>query len=78
VRLYNLADEIPEPRRFTDHDKRRELIDHILVTKRMVFELERADSDVAGISPIGNDPRARQDQVVPDHAPVFARFSLAA
>lgn len=78
VRLYNLADEVSEARRFSRiHEKRRELIDHVLVTKRMVFELERADSDVSGISPIGNDPRARQDEVVPDHAPVFARFSLA-
>jgi endonuclease/exonuclease/phosphatase family metal-dependent hydrolase len=78
VRLYNLADEIPEGRRYSRiHDKRPELIDHILVTKRMVFELERVDADVSGISPVGDDPRARQAQVVPDHAPVFARFTLS-
>ncbi len=77
VRLYNLADEIPEGRRYSRiHDKRPELIDHILVTKRMVFELERADSHVSGISPVGDDPRVRQREVVPDHALVFARFAL--
>ncbi|MEA2574985.1 MAG: hypothetical protein QOH93_2283 [Chloroflexia bacterium] len=76
-RLHNLANHIPEKRRFSRiTDGSRELIDHILVSYELVFKRREVDSFVDGIASIGANPGARRNAVVPDHAPVFARFEL--
>lgn len=76
-RLWNLAPLIPPEEAYTRmFGGRRELIDHILVSR---FLVERTASvDTGGVRPqtIGTDPRARRDERASDHAPVFARFEL--
>jgi predicted extracellular nuclease len=76
-RLWNLAPLIPAEEAYTRmFAGRRELIDHILVSR---FLVERtAEVHTGGVQPrtIGTDPRARRDERASDHAPVFARFEL--
>lgn len=76
-RLWNLASLIPEERRYTRvFAGRRELIDHVLVSR---FLATRASAvDTGGVRPpmIGADPRSRRDEPASDHAPVFATFDL--
>jgi endonuclease/exonuclease/phosphatase family metal-dependent hydrolase len=76
-RLWNLAPLIPADRRYTRvFAGRRELIDHILVSRFLVTRA--AVVDTAGVRPasIGPEPPARSDAEASDHAPVFARFDL--
>ncbi|MDQ5824862.1 MAG: endonuclease/exonuclease/phosphatase family protein [Chloroflexota bacterium] len=76
-RLHNLANRIPEERRFSRiTDGRKELIDHILVSIELVFMRREVDSFVEDIGSIGANPASRRNAVVPDHAPVFARFEI--
>jgi endonuclease/exonuclease/phosphatase family metal-dependent hydrolase len=87
ARLFNLAPIIPEARRFSrKHHGRGELIDQIFASEEMLpFEqnnhrrLPDVDSliDFAGELPsIGDNPDARAQAVMPDHAPVIASFDL--
>jgi endonuclease/exonuclease/phosphatase family metal-dependent hydrolase len=77
VRLYNLADRLPPARRYSRlFRKRRELIDHLLISRELVFDLRQVDSLVEGLESIDESVRSRRDAVVPDHAPLFARFDL--
>lgn len=77
VRLYNLAPYIPLEHRFSRlYRKRRELIDHILVSHELIFHQQQVDSVVDLIDSIDHQLGPRRRAVVPDHAPVFARFLL--
>ena len=78
-RLWNLAARIPEPQRFSRvYRGRRELIDHILVSGRVVGAV--ADGGVTtGPAPdsIADDPNRRRDAPGSDHRPLVATFDLA-
>jgi endonuclease/exonuclease/phosphatase family metal-dependent hydrolase len=77
VRLYNLADYIPPTRRFSRmHNRKQELIDHILVSHELILAQRRVDSFIEPIEAIGDNPARRRDAVFPDHAPVYARFEV--
>lgn len=76
-RLWNVAPLIPAEHRYTRvFAGRRELIDHILVSRFLVTRT--ASVDTGGVRPasIGPEPPARSDAEASDHAPVFARFDL--
>jgi endonuclease/exonuclease/phosphatase family metal-dependent hydrolase len=95
VRLYNLVDSIPlrgtntktllaETERFSRvHEGKGELIDHIMVSKGLVFvgqdfvakEVRSFVHLIAGQSVTAN-PNERATSIAPDHAPVLARFEL--
>lgn len=69
VRLYNLADQLPEGRRYSRiYRKKRELLDHVLVSRPILLGGVRIDSLVEDIEPITESVRARADEVIPDHA----------
>lgn len=79
TRLYNLADVIQPERRYSRiNDGRKELIDHILVTRDLALATTRVDSLVANLESIGVNRDARQKEVIPDHAPVYAIFEVSA
>ncbi|MFC6879065.1 MULTISPECIES: endonuclease/exonuclease/phosphatase family protein [Actinomadura] len=82
ARLWNLAARIPEPERFSRvFHGRRELIDHIMVTRSLL----RRALDVhtlrpgqgAGLPSVTDDPAARRDDPASDHALVFTRLADA-
>ena len=78
-RLWDLAPLIAPDRRFSRvFDGRRELIDHILTSRRLVTRAVRVDT--AGDPPpsIGSDPAARRNAPASDHAPVVAEFGPGA
>jgi endonuclease/exonuclease/phosphatase family metal-dependent hydrolase len=76
-RLWNLAPLIPEERRFTRvFYGRRELIDHILVSRALVSPLPEVDTGVVQLPSITEVASARRDDPASDHAPVVARFPL--
>jgi predicted extracellular nuclease len=69
VRLYNLADQIPAGRRYSRiYRGKRELLDHVLVSRPLFLAGTRINSLVDDIEPITESVRARADEVVPDHA----------
>lgn len=69
VRLYNLADQLPPGRRYSRiYRNRKELLDHVLVSRQLLLAGTRIDSLVDGIEPITQSVRARADAVIPDHA----------
>ncbi|HEY0071479.1 MAG TPA: endonuclease/exonuclease/phosphatase family protein [Chloroflexia bacterium] len=77
ARLHNLANHIPEQRRFSRiSEGRKELIDNILVSHELVFRRREVDSFVEDIEPISANPEPRRNAVIPDHAPVFVRFEM--
>jgi endonuclease/exonuclease/phosphatase family metal-dependent hydrolase len=76
VRLYNLADRIPADRRFSRiYRGRRELIDHVLVSRPLLLAGVHADALVDDIPGITESIQERADAVVPDHACVVAQLS---
>ena len=76
-RLWNLAPLIPADRRYTRvFAGRRELIDHILVSRFLVTRAVSVDTRGLPLASIGTDPTARRDADASDHAPVFAHFDL--
>ena len=95
VRIYNLVDAIPlrgidtknflaETERFSRiHEGKGELIDHIMVSKGLVFvgqdfvakEVRSFVKLIEGQSVTAN-PNERATSIAPDHAPVLARFEL--
>jgi endonuclease/exonuclease/phosphatase family metal-dependent hydrolase len=76
-RLWNLAAQIPEDRRFTRiYRGRRELIDHIFVSRALVIPLPAVDTGDIRPPSITELPSARRDDAGSDHAPVVARFEL--
>jgi endonuclease/exonuclease/phosphatase family metal-dependent hydrolase len=77
VRLYNLAEYIPEQRRYSRiYHKERELIDHIMVSHELIFLRQKVDSYIEPIEGIAEGVETRQKAVFPDHAPVFAVFEI--
>lgn len=99
VRLYNLVDSIPckgsKEKVFLDPKKsfsriyndRRELIDHILISKTLLgktsdlkqgkWQVQQVSCLVDDIISIGDNPGKRIGDPVPDHAPVMAVFDLS-
>lgn len=87
ARLFNLAPLIPQERRFSRIERGRpELLDQILASVECLpiggdgrRRLPQADSHVDfrdRLPSVGDDPRRREDDVAPDHAPVTASFDL--
>jgi endonuclease/exonuclease/phosphatase family metal-dependent hydrolase len=76
-RLWNIAPELPEGRDFSRiFNGRPELIDHILISRKLALPLESADIGTTDLPSVTTDPRLRLDATASDHAPVLARFSL--
>lgn len=75
-RLWNTAPLIPEARRYSRiYRGRGELIDHILVSHRLLQRVETVDSLVdRGLPSVTDDPRPRAAAEDSDHAPVVATF----
>jgi endonuclease/exonuclease/phosphatase family metal-dependent hydrolase len=74
-RLWNLAPLIPPERRCSRMFRgRRELIDHILVSRALVTEVEQVDTGPGEPDSITEFPAERRDSPLPDHVPVVARF----
>jgi endonuclease/exonuclease/phosphatase family metal-dependent hydrolase len=75
-RLYSLADRLPPARAFSRiFRQRRELIDHVFVSRELLLAGVTADSFVDDIVGIDEDRESRRDSAVPDHAMVLARIS---
>jgi endonuclease/exonuclease/phosphatase family metal-dependent hydrolase len=76
-RLWNIAPKLPEGRDFSRvFNGRPELIDHILISRKLALLLESADIGTTDLPSVTTDPRLRLDATASDHAPVLARFSL--
>jgi endonuclease/exonuclease/phosphatase family metal-dependent hydrolase len=78
MRLWNLAPRIPADRRFSRRfHGRAELIDHVLVSHRLVHALASVDTATAVPLPsVTEHPSGRRDAPASDHAAVVARFEL--
>jgi endonuclease/exonuclease/phosphatase family metal-dependent hydrolase len=75
-RLYNLADRLPTARAFSRiYQDRRELIDHVFVSRPLLLAGVTADALVDDLIGITEDVASRRDAVVPDHALVYARIN---
>jgi endonuclease/exonuclease/phosphatase family metal-dependent hydrolase len=76
-RLWNIAPELPADHAFSRvFNGRRELIDHILISRKLALLLQAADTGTTDLPSVTSNPRARLDATGSDHAPVFARFAL--
>ncbi|MEU9341010.1 endonuclease/exonuclease/phosphatase family protein [Streptomyces sp. NPDC048278] len=82
VRLWDVAPRIPAEQRYSRVDSgRRELIDHILLSHRLVHRLTEAGTGLPGttappeLPSVGEDPAKRRGVAGSDHAPVWARFA---
>ncbi|MDO0932319.1 endonuclease/exonuclease/phosphatase family protein [Streptomyces sp. DG2A-72] len=79
ARLWDVAPLIPAERRFSRiNSGRRELIDHVLVSHRLVRRVSEAGtglpgSDTPRLPSVGPDPAARRGEPGSDHAPVWVR-----
>ncbi len=76
-RLWNIAPKLPEGRDFSRiFNGRPELIDHVLISRKLALLLEEADTGTTDLPSVTTDPRLRLDATASDHAPVLARFAL--
>lgn len=81
-RLWNLAPLIPAERRYSRiYRGRRELIDHLLVSRALLENIVSVDSlvetpDDSELSSITDDPNTRRNATASDHAPVVAHLDL--
>jgi endonuclease/exonuclease/phosphatase family metal-dependent hydrolase len=76
-RLWNIAPELPEGRAYSRiFNGRPELIDHILISRKLALLLDSADTGATDLPSVTTDPRLRLGATGSDHAPVFARFAL--
>ncbi|WP_406404424.1 endonuclease/exonuclease/phosphatase family protein [Streptomyces sp. NBC_00879] len=80
-RLWNVAPLIPQDRRFSRiHSGRPELIDHILVSHRLLDEVESAGTGLSGtatpqpLPSVDESPAERREAAGSDHAPVWIRL----
>ncbi|MFJ8080464.1 endonuclease/exonuclease/phosphatase family protein [Streptomyces sp. NPDC096205] len=79
-RLWNVAGHIPADERFSRvHSGRRELIDHILLSHRLIHRVTTAGTGLPDAGPprlpsVGEDPTRRRGAVGSDHAPVWVRL----
>jgi len=75
ARLWNVAPLIPEEHRFSRvFEGEGELIDHILISHRLLDHLHSATAITDTISDISADPTLRRGATNSDHAPIVARF----
>jgi endonuclease/exonuclease/phosphatase family metal-dependent hydrolase len=75
-RLYSLADRLSPARAFSRiFRQRRELIDHVFVSRQLLLAGVAVDAFVDDIVGIDEDVESRRDAVVPDHAMVLARIN---
>jgi endonuclease/exonuclease/phosphatase family metal-dependent hydrolase len=78
-RLWNLAPLMPEGKNYSRVNQgRKELIDHILVSRALVKPLDSISVEAViaqQLPSISTDPNARRAQPTSDHAPVVARFA---
>lgn len=78
ARLWNLAPLIPETERFSRVYKgRRELIDHLLVSRALVTAVETVTTGEVDVPSITDQPNEIRDEPGSDHRPVMARLALA-
>jgi endonuclease/exonuclease/phosphatase family metal-dependent hydrolase len=76
-RLWNLAPLLPADHAFTrTFMGRHELIDHILVSRRLVAHASSVDTGDVTPPSVGPDPSARSNAPASDHAPLIARFDV--
>ncbi|GAA1001915.1 hypothetical protein GCM10009555_107310 [Acrocarpospora macrocephala] len=77
-RLWNLAPRIPEAERFSRvYHGRRELIDHILISRALLGKVQAVRSIIDhGLPSVGDLPSARRDTPDSDHAPITVTLSL--
>lgn len=79
ARLWDVAPLIPAEQRYSRvNSGRRELIDHILVSRRLVRRVTQAGTGVPGdgalrLPSVGVDPAERRGAAGSDHAPVWIR-----
>ncbi len=79
-RLWDVAPLIPPGQRFSRVDSgRRELIDHVLLSHRLVHRVTAAGTGLPGEGPpglpsVGPDPVERRGAPGSDHAPVWVRL----
>ncbi|WP_171109079.1 MULTISPECIES: endonuclease/exonuclease/phosphatase family protein [Streptomyces] len=79
ARLWNVAALIPAEQRFSRvHSGRRELIDHVLCSHRLVKRVTAAGTGLPGagapqLPSVGADPAERRGAAGSDHAPVWVR-----
>ncbi|MFJ6081905.1 endonuclease/exonuclease/phosphatase family protein [Streptomyces sp. NPDC092369] len=79
LRLWDVAPLIPADQRYSRiNSGRRELIDHILVSHRLVHRVTAAGTGVPGegtlrLPSVGPDPAERRGAPGSDHAPVWVR-----
>lgn len=80
ARLWNVAPLIPAEQRYSRINfGRRELIDHVLVSHRVVRRIEAAGTGLPAetaprLPSVDEDPAVRRDAAGSDHAPVWVRF----
>ncbi|MFE0176469.1 endonuclease/exonuclease/phosphatase family protein [Streptomyces sp. NPDC059002] len=81
ARLWNVAPLIPAEQRFSRiHAGRRELIDHILMSRGLLDHVRSAGTGAPGASAAAlpsvadGNPAARRDATGSDHAPVWVRI----
>lgn len=80
ARLWDTAPLIPAEERFSRvNSGRRELIDHVLCSHRLVHRVREAGTGLPGegamrLPSVGADPAARRDAAGSDHAPVWVRL----
>ncbi|MER6345647.1 endonuclease/exonuclease/phosphatase family protein [Streptomyces sp. NPDC001595] len=81
ARLWNVAPLIPDDQRYSRvHAGRPELIDHILLSHRLVHRVTLAGTGLPGeaaprLPSVGPDPATRWDAPGSDHAPVWVRVA---
>ncbi|WP_406259262.1 endonuclease/exonuclease/phosphatase family protein [Streptomyces chartreusis] len=80
ARLWNVAPLIPAEQRFSRvNSGRRELIDHILCSHRLIGRVTAAGTGAPGaagapeLPSVGPDPQQRRGEAGSDHAPVWVR-----
>ncbi|MFF7488006.1 endonuclease/exonuclease/phosphatase family protein [Streptomyces luteogriseus] len=80
TRLWDVAPLIPPGQRWSRvNSGRRELIDHVLLSHRLVHRATQAGTGLPGEGPpglpsVGPDPSERRGEPGSDHAPVWVRF----
>ncbi|MFD4323635.1 endonuclease/exonuclease/phosphatase family protein [Nocardioides sp. NPDC058538] len=77
MRLWNVAPLIPEEERFSRiYRGRRELIDHLMVSRALTGRIKGVTTGSVKIASVTDDPRARKDAAGSDHRPVVATFDI--
>ncbi len=76
-RVWNVAPSIPEAQRYSRiYRGRRELIDHVLVSRALLERIAAAGTFGGDLPSVHDDPRVRRDATGSDHAAVFVRLDV--